>query len=127
MMQYELKRIPILPLVKVMFFVFLVMGFIWGALYGIIIMGFVGLMSSALEMDESIFREFSGLGFLGVLFMGIVFSIFSAVLMSIFTAIGAACYNLIAGWFGGVPLELEAQRLETTFSTPQPSGTAADA
>lgn len=107
-MDYEIKRIPILPLIKVLFFVFLVIGFIWGIFYGLIIIGFVSVMSSVLNLNDSITEQFAGMGFLGVIFMGIFFSIFSAVLMTVFSAVGAACYNLIAGWLGGVTLQLEA-------------------
>ena len=106
-MECELRRIPLVPLIKVVFFVFLLLGFIMGIFYAMVILSMVSVMGSALDFGErQVFDEFSGLGFIGVIFMGFFMGIFSAVMSAIFSAIGAACYNLLAGWLGGVKLEL---------------------
>ena len=106
-MEYELRRIPILPLVKVMFFVFLLLGFILGVFYGLMIVSMISVMTSAMDFgDTQVLEQFGSLGFIGIIFMGFFMGIFSAVMSSIFAAIGAACYNLFAGWLGGIKLEL---------------------
>ena len=107
-MEYEIKRIPIAPMAKVMFFVFLVVGFISGLLYAMFLVSIISSFGSLLPMEEDVFTEFANLGLTGIITMGIVSSIFTAVIMTLLTAFTALCYNVFAGWFGGIRFELAA-------------------
>jgi hypothetical protein len=111
-MEYEIKRIPLAPVVKVAFFVFLVLGFLGGLLYGMMLVKFVAVLSATTGMDSSIFQEFSSFGIIGVVAMGIFTSIFTSVIATGFTIIGIATYNAVAKIFGGIKLQLHSEELE---------------
>ena len=49
-----------------------------------------------------------GTGIVGILLFGLVVIAFYAIIGWIFTAIACAIYNLIAGWVGGVEIQLES-------------------
>lgn len=111
-MEYEIKRIPLGPVIKVMFFVFLVTGFILGIFYGMMLINLVSVMSQALPMDTDVFKEFSGMGSAGVIMMGFIVSIFTSVIFTALFAVSAASYNVFAGWLGGIKLNLESKELD---------------
>jgi hypothetical protein len=48
-----------------------------------------------------------GAGVVGILIFSVVIALFYGVLGWIFTAIGCAIYNLVAGWIGGIEVEVE--------------------
>ena len=110
-MEYEIKRIPVGPAVKVMFFVFLVVGFIGGLVYGLFLMSIISTIGSALPGQEEVFSEFTNLGLMGIIVMGIMSALFSSVFMSLATAFSVLCYNVFAGWVGGVKLEMGSEEL----------------
>ena len=77
-----------------------VLGIIIGLLLGL----FVGLFGSALASSGS---PFSSFGWLSVVLFPIGYAIGLFVVGFIEGLIIAAVYNLVAGWIGGVELELE--------------------
>lgn len=114
-MEYEIKRIPIAPVVKVAFFVFLVVGFIGGLFYGMLVMNLISMMSGVLDTGDELLQEFSGLGMAGIIMMGIMIAVFTSVIMTVLTAVGIASYNVFSGWLGGIKLQLESPELENVL------------
>lgn len=114
-MEYEIKRIPIAPVVKVAFFIFLIVGFIGGFFYGMLVMNLVSMMSGVMEASDELLQDFTGLGMAGIIMMGIMMAVFSSVIMTALTAIGIASYNVFAGWLGGIKLQLESSELENVL------------
>jgi len=110
--EYELKRIPLAPLIKILFFVYLVVGFIIGIFYGMLLINFLSIVSSAMQVGEDLLKEFSSLGFAGIIMMGMMMSLFSSVILTGLTALAAASYNLFAGWLGGIKLNFESPELD---------------
>ena len=110
-MLYEIKRIPPGPVLKVAFFVFLIVGFIIGLFYGLLIMSFLSSMSGILGMDDQFTSEFTAFGLFGLIIMGVVMSIFSSIIMTIITGLSVICYNMIASWLGGIEIDLQKNRL----------------
>jgi len=110
-MLYEIKRIPPGPVLKVAFFVFLIVGFIIGLFYGLLIMSFLSSMTGMLGMEDQFASDFTTFGIFGLILMGVVMSIFSSIIMTLMTGLSVLCYNMIASWLGGVEIELQKSRL----------------
>ena len=111
-MEYEVRRIPILPAIKVLFFVYLAIGFAGGIFYGMIVMNLLSVMRSAIDLGDEVFQEFSSMGGVGIIMIGIMMSLFSCVLLSGLTALALATYNMAAGWLGGIKLDIESPELD---------------
>ena len=94
------KHVAPLSVAKVAGVVFALLGLCVGALFSLI--GMVG----AFAFDRSQFPfPFAGLMFgAGAIIM---LPIFYGVIGFIFSLIGAALYNLVAGWVGGVEVEMQ--------------------
>ena len=114
-MEYELKRIPLAPALKILFFVYLIVGFILGIFYGIMLVNFLSIVSSSLQLGEELLKEFSSLGFAGIIMMGIMMALFSSVILTAITILGLASYNLLAGWLGGLKFQLESAELDNVL------------
>ena len=103
-MNFELKRVDVWSLVKIVFFLYAIIGLLVGLFYTLIftlVGGMAGFIGG--ENTFPMIGLFSGIaGF----FMSFVFAIFYAVFGSIVTAISAGLYNLLAKWIGGVKLSL---------------------
>ena len=104
-MKYELKRIDIWPVVKIVFILSLLLGFFIGILYA----GLFFLMDAFTQLAaETGFGEMSSLGggFALIALFGCTFGI------SFFYTVGAVIfvvlYNLLAGSVGGIHFEIEA-------------------
>lgn len=120
-MLYEVKRIPPGPVIKVVFFVFLVVGFIVGMFYGLLIMNLFSTMVDVLDIQDEILREYSGFGLFGLIIMGLISALFTSVIMTAMVGLSVVCYNVFAGMLGGVKLELgeEARRLhQSVYADP---------
>jgi hypothetical protein len=106
-MRYELKSIPIWPVIKISFFFYLIIGFIIGLIYALF-MGLFMAVASRFPMGDAYGPELSELSF-GILI--IVLPIFGAVGMCIvytlLTVIMAFIYNVIARLTGGLEFKLE--------------------
>jgi hypothetical protein len=113
--EYEIKRIPLGPVIKVMFFVFLVTGFILGIFYGMLLINLISAMSQSLPIDSQLVKEFSGMGTAGIIMTGIIMSLFTSVIFTSLCAIMAASYNVFAGWLGGIKMNLESPELDNVL------------
>jgi hypothetical protein len=105
---FEVRRIPVWPVMRVVFIIFLIIGIIVGLMYGFMVSSF-GLLLSALgesPLDEG-FPLIGNLGFL----MIPIFAIFYAVFGTIAAVIWAVIYNITASVVGGIELELEEKEM----------------
>lgn len=89
-----LRKIGVLSLAKIEAIIMIIIGLIIGI--------FSGILSSLLRTTEYATESTFVLGWWAV----IVFPIFYGLIGFIGGAIGALLYNLIAGWVGGVELDL---------------------
>ena len=105
--KYEMRRIAVWPVVRVVFIIFLIIGIIVGLMYGLMMSSF-GLLLSALgesPIDEGL-PLIGNLGFL----MIPIFAVFYAVFGTIAAVIWVLIYNITASVVGGIELELEEKR-----------------
>lgn len=120
-MRYELKSIPIWPLTKVMFFINLIGGFIFGFLYALFA-GFIMTVMSQVPMFQSENMDIGKMS-MGILIvvMPFVFAFFSAFFNTIIGIIIAFLYNLITRLVGGIELQLQlvGEEQQSQFK-PQP-------
>ncbi len=105
-MTYEIKRFDLLTVFKVSFLVYLVVGFLIGLLYGLILVKMISTFGPL--MENGLFENFGEVGFMAAITMALFMAIFIAVVWSVITVIAAGIYNVICGWIGGLRLELEA-------------------
>lgn len=104
-MPYEVKRFDLLTVFKVSFLVYLVVGFLLGILYGLVLVQILSTMGPLL--DNPMFSDFGHMGFTAALTMALFMAIFMAVIWSVVTVIAAGIYNVVTGWVGGIRVELE--------------------
>ena len=105
---FEMRRIPIWPVMRVVFIIFLIIGIIVGLMYGFMISSF-GLLLSALgesPLDEG-FPLIGNLGFLMIPIFAILYAVFG----TIAAVIWAVIYNITASVVGGIELELEEKKM----------------
>jgi len=106
-MRYELKSIRIWTFLKVAFFINLVMGFLFGILYA--------MMIPVLSKVAGMIPGFSGeLGYLAdssfalmLIVMPISFAIQSALFLTLIGVVAVGIFNLVARIVGGLQLDLE--------------------
>lgn len=104
-MTYEIKRFDLLTVFKVSFLIYLIIGFLVGILYGMILMKMMSAFAPLLE--NQLFEGFQGIGFMAALTLAFFTAIFLAVIWSIITVIAAGLYNVLSGWIGGFKVEME--------------------
>jgi len=99
-MEYEIKRIDILSVVKIFFFLFLIIGFIMSLVYFVFMNMASGFLSNfsgeELEIPAGVLGGFVSL--FGIMFFSVMYAIF----MSVFTAIILGLYNIMAHYIGGI-------------------------
>mgnify|MGYP001080195629 CR=1 FL=1 len=118
---YVLKRVPLGPVLKIAFILFLAIGVIIGVFYALIISSF-GFLASALD-DPSISGEIGfmrGLGFVLIPVIAIFYAIFATIVVAIWVLI----YNLLSSVIGGIELQLEAPSIAASpvAETTGPAG-----
>lgn len=106
-MRYELKSIGIWPFIKVVFFLNLVFGFLFGVFYAIILVPIMSAVSSMTGFESPGMDQMPSIGSL-LIIMPIMFALFSAVFNTILALIVAAVYNGIARLLGGFEFNFDA-------------------
>lgn len=93
-----LRRVGPLSLAKLSGLLYTIIGFVVGCFFALI-----SLIGGAVN------QEFGGRGFGALFGVGavILFPILYGVVGFVFSLIGAALYNLLAAWVGGIEVELE--------------------
>ena len=116
---YVLKKVPLWPVIKISFVLFLILGIIIGIFYALLLSVssfFASAFSGSLGGE---FGFMKGLGFILIPFIAILYGIFGTIVV----AIWAVVYNLIASIVGGIELTLEP--IEQAFvaaAPPRPAG-----
>jgi len=91
------KRIGPGSAFKIAATVYGVMGLLFGVIFALISMLGGALLPSA---ETGVFRMFFGVGAI------VVLPIFYGAIGGIFAALGAVIYNLVAGWIGGLEVDI---------------------
>jgi hypothetical protein len=100
----EIKRIELFSLFKIAFFIYSIIGFFVGLIYGTVMVLAGGLNMAFLGED---FPEMGMLGIIfGVLAVPVAAMVYGTI-GSVFVTIGGAIFNLIAGAVGGLRLVTE--------------------
>jgi len=94
-----IKRVNVFSAAKISAVLYAIMGFIFGLIFAFF--GMIGSMFARSSDMPAGFGMFFGLG--GIIIM----PIFYGIIGFIATAIAAWLYNIIAGWVGGVEIDVE--------------------
>jgi hypothetical protein len=99
-------------------------------LYGLAALVFFGILAIFVLLagvDSSGFNGVpgfnAGVGAVGILIFGLVLAVVYGVLGWVFTAVFCLLYNVVAGFTGGVAIQLEAKPVPTPPVAPQPAAT----
>jgi hypothetical protein len=101
---FVLKKIPLWPVIRMSFIVFIIIGIVIGVFYAMMLSMWGALMSSF--TDAGLGEQFGvlrGLGFVLIPVVAILYAVFGTIVVAIWTIV----YNLIAAVAGGVELVLE--------------------
>jgi hypothetical protein len=109
-MRYELKRVEIWPIIKVVFIISLVFGFFIGIFYASIF-SFISRLATPFNGLSG--QDFSSFGGVGILFLVLICTVFITVINVITAAVFTAIYNLLATSIGGLVFDLKPQKEET--------------
>jgi hypothetical protein len=117
---FVLKRIPLWPVIRMAFVVFIIIGIVIGVFYALMLSMWGALMSS---FTDAGFGEqlgmLRGLGFVLIPVIAILYAVFGTIVVAIWTIV----YNLIAAVVGGVELVLEESGARSIAAPqPQPRG-----
>ena len=99
--RWKLKRIGIWSAMKIGSVISCVFGFITGFIWAVIIVFFSSLISMMMSDQPS------GFGFAALLFFPILFAVFYCFLGAVGTFLFVLLYNLAAGLFGGLDMEID--------------------
>ena len=106
-MRYELKRIEIWPIIRVVLIFSLIFGFFIGLFYGLVF-SIIGRLAAPLESFSG--EEFSALTGAGTIMIVILTMILITFLNVLVAALFTALYNLLAASVGGLIFELEPKQ-----------------
>lgn len=114
-MKLELKRISLWATIKISFIINLVLGFIVGCFYALMLVA-ISAMPSAFQNNE--FEQFSGVFGAVALLMPFFFAFMMAIVNTILAFIMVVVYNFSARMMGG--LELEFAKVDEPGTTLAP-------
>ncbi|TKJ41121.1 hypothetical protein CEE37_05485 [candidate division LCP-89 bacterium B3_LCP] len=118
-MTYEIKRFDLLSVFKICFLIYLAAGFLMGLFYSLIIMKMIASFGPLI--GNGMFEGIGQVSFIGAIVLAFFMAIFMAVIWSIITVIVAGIYNVLAGFIGGLRLEMDAVPVgyqQTVMPTP---------
>lgn len=119
-MEYELKRIHIWPVVKVVFIIFLILGLLLSLFYIFMLaiaQNFAEYYGEGI-IDEDALQMVSHSSLILVMFLTVLY----AIMASVFAVFFCALYNIIAGKTGGFSFTLlpaETQQVNETLTIEQ--------
>jgi len=117
-MEYEIKRIDIWSVVRVFFFLFLIIGFLISLIY-VIIMSVASNFIQQMYGDAMQFPADAVGGFLslfGMMFFSVVYALF----MSLITAVVLGFYNIVSHYTGGIKMNLLLKQVQGRDASLQP-------
>ncbi len=101
---FVLKKIPLWPVIKMAFVVFIIIGIVIGVFYAMMLSMWGALMGSFTDAGfGEQFGMLRGLGFVLIPIIAIMYAVFGTIVVAIWTVV----YNLIAAVVGGIELVLE--------------------
>jgi hypothetical protein len=93
-------------------------------LFGTLVIGLpFALLAGAASRSVDASLGIGAIGVAGVLIFGLVGALFYAVIGWITTALACAVYNVVAGWVGGIEIQLESVTLPQAPAWGGPYGT----
>jgi hypothetical protein len=112
---FVLKRIPLWPVIRMAFVVFIIIGIVIGVFYAIMLSMWGALMSSFADAGfGEQFGVLRGLGFVLIPVVAILYAVFGTIVVAIWTIV----YNLIAAVVGGIELVLEEGDVRSVAADP---------
>ena len=127
-MRYDVQHIDILSVVRTVFVISWVASLLVGFAFLLFSTVVIAVIINALESFGLPFLNdwYPGVGLVAALFGVTITATLWAVFVTIVAIVSAALYNALAGWWGGVSLELEETPTEPTPSQegPQPARAA---
>jgi hypothetical protein len=112
---YVLKKVPLWPVIKISFVLFIILGVIIGIFYAILL-SISGIFANALTGGLGELGFMKGLGFVLVPIVAIMYAVFG----TISVAVWALIYNLLASIVGGIELTLESTERPATYAAAPP-------
>jgi MFS family permease len=115
---FVVKKIPLWPVLRVSFILFIIIGIVIGVFYAIMLSVWGAFMSSFAEAGfGEQFGLLRGLGFVLIPIIAVLYAVFGTIIVAIWTLV----YNLLAAVVGGVELVLE-ESVSHTAATRVPPG-----
>ncbi len=103
-MNWEIRRIPLMPLVKISFIVYMLISLVAMLLYGLFLGSVAGVLSGLMHEEFGSMLPVTGGA---LIFGGLIMSVIMAVIYTFFTFLAGVVYNAVAGMVGGLEVELE--------------------
>ncbi len=131
-MTFELKKINVLSAIKVSFIIHVIIGLLIGLLVGSLMALVMSSIGQIMPYDQMGYggMQPGAIGAFGGIFMVIIYAGFIAVFNGIIvTGIIALLYNLIAGWVGGIKVDLREVapvEIKPSATLARPSETGGD-
>jgi hypothetical protein len=101
---YVLKKLPLWPVIRISFVLFLIIGILIGIFYALIVSSWGFLAGSLVESPlGNQFGILRGLGFILIPVIAVLYAIFGTIVAAIWVLI----YNLISSVVGGIEIALE--------------------
>ncbi len=110
-MTFEIRRIPLWPVVKIFFVIYFVIIFLISLIYGSLLLNIVagfGEMASEYGLPS-----FGAFGVTGIVMLGLMAAFFGSIINTLVTVVVVIVYNAIASFTGGVELSTESGEWET--------------
>jgi len=112
---FVLKKIPLWPVLKMGFVIFIIIGIVVGVFYAMMLSMWGALMSSFTDAGfGEQFGMLRGLGFVLIPVIAILYAVFGTIVVAIWTIV----YNLIAAVVGGIELVLEEGDVRSAAAEP---------
>ncbi|NVM04655.1 MAG: hypothetical protein HWN67_20190 [Candidatus Helarchaeota archaeon] len=116
-MEYEIKRFNIWSVAKIVFIIFLIIGFLISLFY-VVIIGILQNFVQSFGIDEFEGEAMRFTGFIGI-FLIIFLTFFYAIVTTIFSIFFTGLYNIIAGVIGGIKFNINKESFEISEGTAQ--------
>ncbi len=113
-MKYEIKKINVWSSVKTGFFIWGMLGFVFGIYMALMMPAFLKMMESIGPFGG----EFGSLTPIALIFLPIMYSLIGAVVGTITTAIAVGFYNLISSLLGGISIEMSGEQIHPLNISP---------
>ena len=107
-MRLEWKSISVWSVIKVGFFVNLILGFLLGLLYAVLFIPFMAAMGDFMALEGMGGPNLTEVGVVGMMIiMPLMLAVMNAVFGTIFLAIAAMIFNLVVRIVGGIEYEVD--------------------